>query len=235
MLGRKPRATRAWITLMSPSSTRCVESDSAVAATRPRPRRGTRARRAFRPRCGSRSARRSRRAAGRSRPRGAGARRAARRPRRGRRRRSCRPRPARLEAVAREDRVELGEPCALSSGAGRSRRVAEARERRDLRGRRHVERPPHLRHRRADVPRADRVADAEPGEAVDLRERAQDDAPAGRAGSTPRPRRGSRRRSMYSKYAWSITTSTSSGTRSKNASSSSRVFIVPVGLFGWQT
>ena len=40
---------------------------------------------------------------------------------------------------------------------------------------------------------------------------------------------------MYSKYAWSSTVSTCSGTRSKYASSSARVFIVPVGLFGLQT
>ena len=39
---------------------------------------------------------------------------------------------------------------------------------------------------------------------------------------------------MYSKYAWSSDGSTCAGTRSKNASSSARVFIVPVGLFGWQ-
>ena len=41
---------------------------------------------------------------------------------------------------------------------------------------------------------------------------------------------------MYSKYAWSSTIEdVRPGTRSKYASSSARVFIVPVGLFGWQT
>ena len=37
---------------------------------------------------------------------------------------------------------------------------------------------------------------------------------------------------MYSKYAWSRTVRTCGGTRSKYASSSARVFVVPVGLFG---
>ena len=53
--------------------------------------------------------------------------------------------------------------------------VVEARERRDLRGGRDVEGPPHLGHRLAHVEGADRVPDPEPGEAVDLRERPQHD------------------------------------------------------------
>ena len=39
---------------------------------------------------------------------------------------------------------------------------------------------------------------------------------------------------MYSKYAWSATVVTCSGTRSNQASTSARVFVVPVGLFGRQ-
>ena len=37
---------------------------------------------------------------------------------------------------------------------------------------------------------------------------------------------------MYSKYAWSSTVSTCGGTRANQASSSARVLVVPVGLFG---
>ena len=53
--------------------------------------------------------------------------------------------------------------------------VAEARQRGHLRGRREIERAPHLADRGHEVGRADAVADAQPREPVDLRERAQHD------------------------------------------------------------
>ena len=53
--------------------------------------------------------------------------------------------------------------------------VVEARERRVLGGLVDVERVPHLADRLDDVRRADAVADAQPGEPVDLREGAKDE------------------------------------------------------------
>ena len=92
-----------------------------------------------------------------------------------------------------EDRGQLVEACRVQlTATGDLVGVAEARECRHLRGGRDVEGAAHLRHRLADVLGADRVADAEPGEAVDLRERAEHDhAPAGLKYS--RPHRDSRR------------------------------------------
>ena len=81
----------------------------------------------------------------------------------------------------------------------------------------------------------DAVADAQPGEPVDLRERAQhDDAAPGLEVLLDR-RPGSPGRRCTRSTPGRATVRTWSGTRSKYASSSARVFIVPVGLFGWQT
>src|SRR5579871_5325194 len=78
-----------------------------------------------------------------------------------------------LEAVAAQDLRQLGHAVNVEkTPAVELVGVVEARERRNLRGGRDVERAPHLRHRSADVERADGVADAEACEAVDLRERA---------------------------------------------------------------
>ena len=131
--------------------------------------------------------------------------------------------------------VELGAtggvqapPASISAG---SPRLASSRR---LRGRRDVERAAQLRHRGADVRRADGVADTGAGEAVDLRERAQHDHPApvedvlvdriGVVGPVDVLEVG------LVDHGQDVR-----GTRSMNASSSALVFIVPVGLFGWQT
>ena len=76
--------------------------------------------------------------------------------------------------------LELCETVGVQSATPRDLGVvAEARKCGRLRLGRDVERPPRLRHRSDDVGRPDGVTDTEPCEAVDLRERAQDDdAPA---------------------------------------------------------
>ena len=83
-----------------------------------------------------------------------------------------------------EARAGLLQPAALLRGlpppARDLRLVSDARARRVLGGLVDVERVSHLADRLDDLGRADAVADAKPGEPVDLRERAQDEgAPAG--------------------------------------------------------
>src|SRR5204862_485918 len=78
--------------------------------------------------------------------------------------------------VSGERGGQRGEAVAIEPPAPRDLAVvAEAGERRNLRRRRDVERPPHLRHRGDAPARADRVPDAQRSEAVDLRERPQHD------------------------------------------------------------
>ena len=177
--------------------------------------------------------RRSRPSAGRSRPREGAARRAAASPRRPRRRGSSRPtggsRPcSRMicsswtmpSAFSRRRR-------ASSSGASRSG------QRGGLRQRVHVEGPPDLPDRGHELLRAERVADAEPGEPVDLRERPQHDDPPPRL-QVLEPVHVLRVVDVL-EVGLVEHRQDMSRTRSRNASSSALVFIVPVGLFGWQT
>ena len=178
---------------------------------------------------------RSRPADARSRPRAAAARRARSRRRRCRRRGSSRRTGPAPRPCSRSRDREPGEPLGVDRAPARKLGVlADARERSDLRRRGHVERAAHLRHRGADARRRDGVADAQAGEAVDLREGAQDgDLPArlqialdgvrivglGRCTRSTPGRRPSARAPARAR---------------SSASSSSVVFIVPVGLFGWQ-
>ena len=118
--------------------------------------------------------------AARSRPRGAAARTAAARPRPCRRRGSSRPPGPPVEAVPAEDPLELARgPRRSRAAAARARPARRGSRARPPARRRDVEGPPHLADPRDDVGRREAVADAEPGEPVDLRERPQDDdAPA---------------------------------------------------------
>src|SRR5581483_2173839 len=87
----------------------------------------------------------------------------------------------RVEAVVAQHRLEPDAAFLVDgAAAGELDLVVQARERRHLGGRRHVERPAYFRQRRAHVARADGVTDPQPGEAVDLRERAQHDDAAAR-------------------------------------------------------
>ena len=88
------------------------------------------------------------------------------------------------------------------------RRAVEACQRSLLPDRGHVERTAHLADRRDDILRTDPVADAEPGETEDLRERPEDEDPMARLQVLRDRRPDSSGSSMYSKYAWSSTVRT---------------------------
>ena len=93
---------------------------------------------------------------------------------RARRRARARARAGSPSARSRPSRVQRAADASSSSGSPRLASAASCARRRDVEG------AADLRHRRADVDGPDRVADPEPGEAVDLREGAQHDARAGR-------------------------------------------------------
>ena len=143
-------------------------------------------------------------------------------------------RAGRLEARARGARRWSS---AIASRFATRRRAissvsAQARERGLLAGRRDVERAAHLPDRRDHVLGPDAVADAQPGEPEDLRERAQDEHAVPALRSTRRSHRGSPGRRRTRSTPGRATVRTCGGTRSKYASSSARLFVVPVGLFG---
>src|SRR5207253_8674114 len=88
----------------------------------------------------------------------------------------------RLETVAAEDLLQLRAAGGVrAAAASRLLLVGEARERPRLRRCGDVERAPDLRNLGHDLRGTDAVADAQPGEPVDLRERAQDDHAAAAA------------------------------------------------------
>ena len=90
----------------------------------------------------------------------------------------------RVEAVLAEHPLELTSPFLVQHApAPQLRMVVEARERRLLGGCGDVECAPHLRQLGHHLRRGDGITDAEPGEPVDLRERAQHDHVAALRGS----------------------------------------------------
>ena len=155
------------------------------------------------------------RAAARSRLRGADARRGARPSLHVRRRGSCRPRRRTgSRPCARSTRASSPSAVERSHGAvarapPSSPRLASAAS---CAGRRHVERAPHLADL-GDRPRPGRPRSRRAGPRA--RRSSRTSAARRRCGPpsrTPRSRRGSPGRSTYSKYAWSTTVTTCSGT-----------------------